>query len=688
MSKKFVDRAIDDIEFGLNKQEAYFNQWAKVDEVLAGNYILPSMEDMQPVDDGAALDNLFFVKSELLYRKKKELLSILSMPSDFSFICQGVSETDSMDSESAIMAKSILEYYWRTQKHSKIYRRWISDVINYNKGFVRAEFKDAKAGEVGNTTDIFGALYSGGRFMPGFAYLQNIRPQDVVIADGFSTIDEAMDEGGWIAIRSYALTEWVKKNEKYNKKARAKIKEGDSQKPRNNEGKDQQSTNDGPYTPPQPPDAETDPRYLAIWEIFYAPTPQYPKGRYGIVNRQYQIELFRGRDPEGKERLPSLHRIYPIHELSFSQESEDFYSSSMAYRSLSAMYEYETIETKKLKLIDAIKKLLVIDGTQSADSAREQLRYGDVFEVIARQGLTQGQIENIDIDFNLTSFHTAAFEALGRFNAIFSVAGDLVSPQQGEQIATELRLRSQGGIKEANDIKKLINEAAIGVAWDLLVLSRNLSYDTQVNITRRMDRTFKQSTEASLVKGKFDVSIETSLVLDMTVGDKINAGHIVMTDMLQASALPENAGRYNLAPVLTQMFKDLGYNVSELDRGENHNKTQMEEIADIMAGGQAQVQPFDNHLKHLTDAKKWISKTQVMIMQADESPDVEISFNEIAFQEVTKHAQMHEMIIQVQSEGTMGSAWAQIQNLTNNAREAGDQPSSLGAGRVGDGTNS
>jgi hypothetical protein len=696
--EKLIEGILDDINQAMRERQDYQSQWDEVDAVISNKYKLPSANSRSIIlSTDETIGEDFHVKSHMLYKKRKKMLANLSFPADFQYNVTGVSQTDSTDEDAATIAKSVLTYFWQTQDWWKKFKKSISDTICYHRGYMRSDFRTED--EIRQANNRFGTHYQGNQHLLGQPYIENIPVRDFLMMKGFASLKDAEDGGGAIFIRTWPLLEWVKKNKTYSEKARRKIEKADatSKSIKTEEG-DPKSEEDEILTDDIDElfGNEDKDGFLALWECFYAPTPKYPMGRYFVINRQYKQILYRHKEDvvdettgavEEIDSLPEEDRIFPVRDLCFNEVDDKFYAESDAHRALDAQFAYEIIQGKIFMLIDAIKKGIILDSKEAAEYAVEQIENQDVFFISYSEDLQgTGNIQPIDIDFDITNLRQAALEQEARFDELFSIVVNLASPRASNKIATEMQLNKQDSIKEANMIKIIINLFAEDVAWDIVNLSEQMSYEEQIRITRNVEGYFANESGSDIAKGRYNIEISTSDIIDMTFGDKINADNMLLTNVTQLKQMPEYNQRLDALTLVKDMAKDLGHNPLEFDKGDPQ-RDQKDEIDLLLLNLPIPVLPSDNHLQHAMEINNFLSQVEQLQMQAENDDRLNMEIPENGMQMIIQHLVQHYKLGEEQNQGSMTGAWQQTKNIMNNARSAQGNVSSLGASRVQSGAN-
>lgn len=683
--KPLIKCLIEDIDYSRKIQEPFLKMWEEVEDVYNGEYNLPSVEgsnsemvlpeDMD-IDIG---DEGFSVKSQLLYTKLKSIISILNIPADFSFTTVPRSETDSSDVQSAKIAKANLDYNFSVHKWWKKIRKAILTTFLYDRAYIREGFRPPEGDqEYKPSPDTTGVMFDlGGTTIPGQPYIKNIRNKDLLIANGFESLEEAKSPGGYIWIRSCVHIDWVKKNESYNQKARGKIKKGDVEFPHKEDEGDKKDV-----YPSGNKSVPVDLNYVWIYEGFYAPTPKYPNGRYFVVHPPTEGMLFRDKGEDGKDKLPFQDLVYPVRELVFYEPSDSYYSIPLAYRALNSQYSYEILETRILQLVEDIKNLTIFQDKKSAESAIDQMKHQGVHAFLYDSNLSNTPPQNIAVDFDTTSLEKSSLRARARFDSIFGIGDDQVSPLLEAQTATNQRINNLSSMKEANDLKIIVNDCIKDIAWDVINLTAtNMADEMQRAITRRVDMTFPAESDATINSGKYSIVIEGSQILDLTVGDEFNVAHMLMTDLFQALQFPGMQDRLDIMPVLKEIIKKAGYPVQELTR-EPIQVSQLYENTYLLMNFPMMVSPTDDHLKHINEGIRGLNDAIRIINMAQQDDRIEVHFSNDGIQMLLGHLDEHIQTGEEQNIGQLSNAWKQAVNAVNQARQATSTISSQGQGAV------
>lgn len=662
MEDRLIDKLIDFIDDASHTKEKPSKKWDEVKRVFNGEYDNPHT--------GAV------VRSQKLYTKTRELISRVGLPANFKFITKASNLQNDIDVASAKTAQAHLKYYWRHQNLHKVARQVLTDAILYDRGYARVGFRPGISeeqmtisGDAMGTSD-----YEGIRSIPGQPYVARVSPWNFFIEDGFYSIDDAYRTGGRLAIRSDVHIDWIKGNEEYSVKARGKVKPDVPYRgmdPELETGKERD-----PLTKQSPgEDGIND--YCILHEIYEAPSPKYPLGRYFVIHRYTEVILYR------QDSLPYKGIGFPIRELVFSEPQDCYYGIPLAYRALNSLYEYEFFETKVLTLVAEMKHIISVK--RGADAINEQISKVPHFAVVNMENFDDGQPPR-DFQFNpdTTMAERASLRSEARFGETFSP--EVISPLTGEKVATEMRLKSAGAIQEANDQKIYVCQFWEDVARDLLVLTKtNTSEDEQLRITRMMGMTI-QDQDAATLEGDYALEIQASPLLDMTKGDEMNLMNMLMSQVVQLSGLPQYADKLNAMPIIKEWLESMGRSpVDVVLEGSMENPSF--ENSMLVTGMPIQAHPTDNHMKHIPEHLRYQQQLMEILKnmpQLAQLPPNQINLTmgpqevQMAIDNVQKHMDMHIAIGDQQSQGSnMSGAWKQMKNSVNMARQAGG--ASMGA---------
>ena len=646
--------------------------WNDVECAYNGDY-----EGISGFDDFNYRDGGAFVNSQKMFTKTRETISKLIFPADFAYIVNASNSNNSIDVSSAKVAEAHLRYYWRKQRMWKKARKVLLDVVLLNRGYLRTGFKPPmQQDQVRLSEDTYLPAKSEGISMPGQPFTERIRRQNLIIEEGFASIEDAFEPGGKLGIRTYAHIDWVKANESYQN--RSKILADVSYKEM-----DPEDQTDAGYSQiivdGVNPIPRGDSKWVILWEIFEAPTPKYPEGRYYVIHKQTETLLFK------EDKLPYRGMGFPVRELVFYEPRDSYYAVPMAYRAMNPMFEMEMFESKVLQLVANLKTILIGHSSGGdADAINEQIEAIDSFGYVDEANFSKGDIDRFDFNPDTLAAERASNRSEVRFDRIF---GPTVStPQRGDQIATLARFDNQDALQELNDQKIILNEFFEDVASDMInITETNTTEEEQRRITREMGMTISDDAEITL-RGDYAISIRTSEILDMTMGEEIQMINMALTTALQALNVPGVGDRLDLLPIIAKLFDKLGIPKSDVIKDGQLDEPLWENSM-LVIGNPIPVEPTDNHIEHVQKHIAYVDQlNQVMDSpDAQNNENVLISFNdENAFKELEEHIMAHVQLGDMQSEGTnQTGAWNQAKNLVNIARQSGNfTTSKAGQGAV------
>ena len=288
----------------------------------------------------------------------------------------------------------------------------------------------------------------------------------------------------------------------------------------------------------------------------------------------------------------------------------------------------------------------------------------------------------ITIDFDTTSLERGSLRARARFESIFGIGDDQATPMLESQTATNQRINNLSSMKEANDLKIVVNDFAKCLAWDYITLAAsNMAPDMQRAITRRVDMEFPENSDATLTSGHYSVIIEGSQILDLTVGDEFNVAHMLMTDLFQALQFPGMQDRLDLMPILKNIIKKAGYPIQELTK-EKVEVSQLYENTYLLMNFPMMVSPTDNHLKHINDGLRGYNDAVRIIQMAEQDNRVQVEYSPNGLNMLLNHLDEHVQMGEEQNAGQLSNAWKQAVNAVNQARQAQSTVSGQGQGAV------
>lgn len=641
--KTLIESLIEVVDNGQELAKEWRKQCNEVTEVYDGNYTGAG-------GSGGSAP----IKTQLLFTETRKNVSRLIFPADFKYICNPSNPNNEIDTQASLTSQAILKHYWDDQALWKKYRKVLQDAILYNRGYMRIGFKPRNdSPQVSHAMDNEGA-----NKQPGQPYLERVKYRNFVIEDGFESIDDAYRTGGKIAIRSDVHIDWVKSNKAYNQMSRSKVKPEIPYRGMNVDGDDDSRYAEDSFR------ADKKNKYAIIWEVFEAPCQKYPEGRYFVINKQASVILYK------QNALPYKGIGFPVRELVFYEAQEGYFGKPLSYRSLNSLYEYELFETKIKNLVENTKTLILTNSQTGAEVLNEQLQRISDIGFIDLPNLSQnGQPPaQLTISPDTGAAEGASLKSLSRFKSIFSSA-ETTNPFQSDQIATQIRVDSANVLQEVNDQRIVVNKFAIDCARDMIVLTKtNTTKKEQIRITRQVDMTIEDETKITL-DGDYTIDMTTTPLMDMSVGESINAKTAVLNLGFQALSHPQLADRVDIVPMFEDLLNDLGMPTSRVMK-EAPVQNPTFENSMMVIGMPIPAYPTDNHIKHLEQHQGYLDQLTELVENPEAAQQLDFDY-ELASNTLNQHIDQHMKLGDEQSQGNENSgAWKQAKNAVNNSRAA------------------
>ena len=635
---------------------------ARFDEMLSqatelAQPTLDMIKDVEQVYEGEygpieVSNSGYRVKTHLLFDMINRTVAMLMPPPYFEFVGEPASKEQEADLNSAETAQSLAEYFFNKKSGQKKIREVLVDMGTGNRGYVRVGYREDK-----NRDSSVGAVEADGEDKgKGQAYFERVKARDFRIARGFGSIEEAWSPGGWIARQFFPHVEWVKANKSYknNRDIRADVEY---------KGKDPTDTTGG--TVQHQNSHDEDLKYVALWEMFLAPTPKKPDGQYIIFCKTQKKILYES------DSMPYEGIGFPMREIAHFTPRDGYWTTPLAKRSLNPLLEHEWFETDKLRMAKESKELIITDDA-AADETRALMEKGGGLIVTGSGSFKPQDVQHISIQNDITAVQQGSFAALGRFERMWGFSGT-EARMQGGKIATEMVIENKIFMTEINTLKVRVQHFIEEIAQDLIAIAKQkMSVKEQVRITRSMKKVWKDSDEVTL-EGNYSITLKSKPLYDMTDGERGSVTQMILSSGVQLEQIPKYARRLDMLDIYKQWVEDQGFSTARMIDGDKFADAQGEELALLMSEMPVQVDPDDDHVEHLTVIQ------QFMTIQ-DQSGDSTI-VTDTQRQLIEQHAQQHQQILQQMQGGSAGASFAEQSNPTNNARSAGS--ASVSGGAVG-----
>jgi len=633
-----IEELLQFVDDGENLAEDYREQCDMVGRVYDGDY-----------EGGNGKSGANPIKSNLMYTETRKNISRLMLPADFKFDAMPSNPNNAIDDAGALTAKSILKYYWNTQKMWKLARKVLIDATLYDKGFLFTGYKPTN-----KIKDVFEAFDSeGANKRSGQPYNSRIRYSNFIIEDGFESIDDTYRTGGKIGVRCDVHIDWIKANKAFKNKSEVEpeipyrgMRQDDPQSAENSERVGRKN------------------KYVITWQIYEAPSNNHKKGRFFVINRKNNVILYQ------QNALPFKGMGFPVKELVFSESQNEYWSKPLAYRSLNSLFEYEQFETKVRNLVEAVKSIIMGSTKKGAEDVNAQMqRIADFGYVDLDNAFQDGQVPlNFSFAPDTIPAERASLSSLSRFKGMYSSA-ETTNPFQKEQIATQIRVDSASALQEVNDQRVNVNQFWIEVAEDMIKLTKLYTpKKEQIRMTRQVDMTIHDKNQITL-DGDYSMVITTSPLLDMSMGEELNAKTGLLQTLIQLQSIPQTADRIDIVPAVEAVVAELGMPATRVIKPSNMSDPKFENSM-LVLGMPIQSHPTDNHIKHLQTHQGYAD--QLTQFSQDPKAMEQLTFDYgSAIETINAHVDMHIQMGDLQSDGNQNAgAWKQAKNAVNNARQS------------------
>lgn len=628
----------------------YLEDIETVDSVYEGDY--------SPQEMVSWADDMHYVKTHLLFDMVRRTTSMLMPPPFFEFICEPANVEETADDLSSETAKSILEYTFNKKGGARKIREAITGMLLHNRGYARVGFRADPSVDLVSEVDPNTVESSGEDKQLGQAYFETVKPKDLRIARGYASIEDAWCAGGWVARQFFPHLEWVKKNEVY--KNNRDIKADTEYKGKEPEV-EQQKREEYPI--------DKDLEYVALWEIFIAPTPKKPLGQYVIFSKIQRKILYEA------DAMPFEGVGFPIREVAQYIPRDGYYGTPLAKRSLNPLFEHEWFESQKLILADESKEIIILDGSAPDTAEAELEKQGSL--IIARSTNLGGQdVQHISIQNDPSAVQSGSLNALARFERMWGFSGT-EARIQGGKIATEMVIENKIFMSEINDLMVRVHHFIEDISCDLMAINKQfMSEEEQLRITRKMNNTWTDRDPVTL-EGNYSINIKSKPLYDMTDGEYGSVMQQILSMGAQLEQMPKYASRIDVLDIYKQWVDRYGIATNKLINEEQPLATQAGELTLMLSAIPIPINPDDDDVEHLTVIQEFFG----VLEQTEQA-----TYDEKNIQLIQQHAQMHEQQLQ-QKQG--GSAGASQFNPTNEARSAGAENVSGGAvnGQLQNGAN-